>query len=450
MTSLLSAADAAFVLEDLPLALRGFDSALAAAPTSWEVLSHRAACLARMGRAPEALADADAALALLPSLGEPPFALLHTRGAALMSLGRHAEAARALELAQARLPPSSEAVSTELERQLGLARERLALMAEAPEGEVAPPAAAAAPLSPAVGELGDAVSACRASATGLPAASPPSATVPLPSSAAAAPRPRFDWFQSPTHVTVTVWVRGVVESASSVLASGRECRLALTTGDARLHELRLALAGDLLPGAPLALLVRASKVELRLPKRAPGEAWPALEAPAAGAGEAAPRASAGDAQGTGVGAGGTAGGAAAGLAAPSSAAAVASPYASKKDWRAVEAAGDAEEAGAPKPEGEEALQALFRQIYAGADEDTRKAMVKSFVSVGRVGWGKRRALPPHPRHSSTAPNQPAPLSNSPAGLCSRPTGRRWSMRTTRRRRCARGSRRMSLRSKGGP
>ena len=53
----------------------------------------------------------------------------------------------------------------------------------------------------------------------------------------------------------------------------------------------------------------------------------------------------------------------------------------KKDWSALEKELEKELEEEDKPEGEAALQALFRQIYANADEDTRRAMVKSFVSA---------------------------------------------------------------------
>ena len=54
-----------------------------------------------------------------------------------------------------------------------------------------------------------------------------------------------------------------------------------------------------------------------------------------------------------------------------------------KDWSAVVADVEAEEAEALRTAGGDAsLNALFQQIYASADEDTRRAMQKSYVESG--------------------------------------------------------------------
>lgn len=47
-----------------------------------------------------------------------------------------------------------------------------------------------------------------------------------------------------------------------------------------------------------------------------------------------------------------------------------------KDWNAL--VRDIEK-DQEKPEGEAALNALFQQIYSNADDDTKRAMMKSFV-----------------------------------------------------------------------
>jgi suppressor of G2 allele of SKP1 len=46
----------------------------------------------------------------------------------------------------------------------------------------------------------------------------------------------------------------------------------------------------------------------------------------------------------------------------------------KKDWNKL-----AKEVEEEKPEGEQALNALFQQIYNDADPDTKRAMMKSFT-----------------------------------------------------------------------
>ena len=66
-------------------------------------------------------------------------------------------------------------------------------------------------------------------------------------------------------------------------------------------------------------------------------------------------------------------------------------YATKKNWDQIEKDA-AKELEADKPEGDGAMNALFKQIYDRADPDTRRAMMKSYQTSGgtvlSTNWGE--------------------------------------------------------------
>jgi hypothetical protein len=223
--------------------------------------------------------------------------------------------------------------------------------------------------------------------------------------AALPPRAPYDFYQSLTHLTISILARDALPapaSSAAVAGSGSELHLQLALqGSSQPLLLDLQLFDAVEPVAEL--LIRPARTEVRLAKlEAARYMWPSLERGSAAvpaealrakvglAGSSASSSSSSSAPSSGSpavpAAAPEAGAAAAAAAAPAPSSASSSSAAApakKKDWSALEKELAAEEAAAEKPgEGEEALMALFRTIYSGGDEDTRRAMIKSFQTSG--------------------------------------------------------------------
>ena len=168
---------------------------------------------------------------------------------------------------------------------------------------------------------------------------------------------KFDWYQTETTVVVEVRIKGCPKDKAMANFSETSCSLrAPIPGKEEQFTLSLRLAHPVVPGE-CQCRVLSTKIELRLQKRE-GLRWAGLEGDGSDPLKPAPSASS-----------------------SSSSFNPSYPSSSGKDWNRIGAdiERDFEE---DKPEGEAALNEMFRKIYADASDDTKKAMAKSFSESG--------------------------------------------------------------------
>jgi suppressor of G2 allele of SKP1 len=344
-SALASEAMEAFVDDDFASAFELYTKLVDAAPTRASAWIHRSATLLKLDRPAEALEDAERAVAL-----DPDNAKAHLRrGMALHALDRPADARTAFERGRALDPMSKQLLSW------------IAKCDDALDARVAP----------------------SSSASGASSAPAP----PLP----AAPAYKHQWYQSQTHVTIEVLAKGVDPEAvefdlrpDAIRVTVRAYSASSSPSDPPPYELSLRLFGDVAPERS-ECKVTPAKLEMRLEK-AEAIQWTDLtrEAREAGGENARPTQPNNFSDPSRFASGG------APRAYPSSFSASARQRA-PTDWDALEAELKAEEAE-EKPEGDAALNKLFQDIYGKADDDTRRAMNKSFQESGgtvlSTNWGE--------------------------------------------------------------
>ncbi|KAI8376173.1 SGS domain-containing protein [Radiomyces spectabilis] len=179
----------------------------------------------------------------------------------------------------------------------------------------------------------------------IPQVTPP--IVPLqPSSTATPPsiRARHEWFQNEKNVTVEIFIKNLQQDAVQVEFYDQSLSVVIRMPTGGEFSLELdPLAHEIVP-KDSSFKILSTKVEIRLKKKMDGIMWGALEG---NDGQGQPMASSETTKAR-----------------------------QPKNWDKLVKEIDNDQ---DKPEGEAALNALFQQIYSNADDDTKRAMMKSFV-----------------------------------------------------------------------
>jgi suppressor of G2 allele of SKP1 len=156
---------------------------------------------------------------------------------------------------------------------------------------------------------------------------------------------KHEWYQTPTHVILTIFAKKVEQDKISVdHIAGDEVIVSITLPGSGSEEYQLHLDLFAAVEAP-EMSILPMKVELKM-KKVAAQNWADLQKVMNVAPAAYPTSNR-----------------------------------AKKDWSAIEKDAQAE-MDAEKPQGDEALNKLFKDIYGNASEETRRAMIKSFQTSG--------------------------------------------------------------------
>lgn len=195
------------------------------------------------------------------------------------------------------------------------------------------------------------------------------------------PIPRYDFYQTPNELILALYVKGYDKLKDAVKVEFGTDYVIITlpalasSTEEQCITLR-PLASTLSPGSTYRVL--GTKIELKLLK-AGGMTWPSLLAEE-GKGAIVPQQQAPDSETSrsATGYGSTSGSKADAVAGD----ALGQEKKKKKNWDKIEDDDEEPDHSDPNAGGDAALQKFFAQIYGNADEDTKRAMIKSFTESG--------------------------------------------------------------------
>jgi len=242
-----------------------------------------------------------------------------------------------------------------------------AAMAPAPASSApakAPTSAPPAPTAASAPRPAEEVAPAKPADTASPSFAAQAAAAEAPAPPAPNSKYRHQWYQSPTKVTLSIMAKGIKSERAEIHIDRDAVSVHIKDPslEALEYALDLQLCGVVDPTAAKVEFL-STKIEISLPKADGLGLWPGLEREAA-----------------------------AGIASTSAVVPVVAPaggrpaypssYAAGRkkaqDWDKLETLVKEEEKD-EKLEGDAALQKLFRDIYGNSDEDTRRAMNKSFL-----------------------------------------------------------------------
>jgi len=350
--SLYGSGVAQYINEEFEEAIKHFTCAITFQDCA-DYRTARAAAFLKLGKLSQSLQDAAAALSFEPKA----HMALHWRGIALFYMGDFVNAKAAFEEslranASAKAPRALWLRKCDAE----LSGSTLPLGGIVAEASKATGGASAYPASTPVAT---AVPVAPAAASSAPAAS--SAAAPTDSTISGRKPIRREWYQNDTTVSITLFAKDVPVDACKVEFQEQELSMIFPLPGFAGEDYQLDLdLFDAIDPAASTVEVSKMKVELSLAKRNHGTKWGDLEkmemesyVPEQPAYPTSNKA--------------------------------------KRDWSQIDREMEQEIKG-EKPAGDEALNTLFKQIYDRADDETRRAMNKSFQTSGgtvlSTNWGE--------------------------------------------------------------